>query len=422
MGALKYTQTNESADFGAFGAWEEKDGDEDGKQFAAGRYLHKFDSLSLGVTATYTDRPVLEKEAKVYALESKVPVGNTMHIQGLAFQSNIQESSLEEETGNGGYASFQHYPSKNFKQSIEVLSLDSEVDINDVGFLSRNNLKLIGYRNDLVVPYKDHDSILTDEWGSRITFRENNQGESLSHVYHFYNHRKFNDTSRVFSFAEYITEGYSDRLSRGNGSVELADRYKVFTEYYWDQSGKFRHHAGASYGDGGYTGPEIWLHWHPYYFFDDFTNVELGIYWEKAQDWLTWSGLNGADQGTFSRFDKETATLKLNLNHNFTRSQELRFNVQWVGVKAEYNEGYILSNRKLISTTEATDADFTRSQFGLQLRYKYQITPLSQLFVVYSRGGADGCDDCDKSIEDVFNEGIANHDANQFYVKLRWNI
>ena len=47
-------------------------------------------------------------------------------------------------------------------------------------------------------------------------------------------------------------------------------------------------------------------------------------------------------------------------------------------------------------------APFTVNNLGLQMRYRYEIGPLSELFLVYARGGFDLLDDDDRGVGDLF--------------------
>ena len=189
-----------------------------------------------------------------------------------------------------------------------------------------------------------------------------------------------------------------------------------------DQSGDFRHNAAIWLASGGTLGQETWLHYNPTYYFSELTNVTIGLYYTKNQGWLNWSGLNDSSEPVISSFDREKVVSRFKLNHAILPSQELSLNIQWVGVKAGFLESFEVERDALKPTSEKGDDDFYVSDFGLQARYKYQISPLSNFFLVYSRGGYDDCQGCEASLVDVFDDGIKQKTVNRFFAKIRLSL
>jgi hypothetical protein len=66
---------------------------------------------------------------------------------------------------------------------------------------------------------------------------------------------------------------------------------------------------------------------------------------------------------------------------------ELRLKLQAIGVNADLRQGYRVDPAgRALMTNEPID-DFSVRTLGVQLRYRYEIAPLSYLYVVYGRGG-----------------------------------
>ena len=63
-------------------------------------------------------------------------------------------------------------------------------------------------------------------------------------------------------------------------------------------------------------------------------------------------------------------------------------------------------------------APFTVNNLGLQVRYRYEIGPLSELFLVYARGGFDLLHDDDRGVGDLFGDMTDVRDADQFLIKV----
>ena len=65
--------------------------------------------------------------------------------------------------------------------------------------------------------------------------------------------------------------------------------------------------------------------------------------------------------------------------------------------------------------TPADVSDFSLSNLGFQVRYRYELAPLSDLYVVYSRGGLDE-DDQSRSLSDLLGDATSLRDAEQILV------
>jgi hypothetical protein len=106
--------------------------------------------------------------------------------------------------------------------------------------------------------------------------------------------------------------------------------------------------------------------------------------------------------------------------------QQIRFSLQWVGIKARAQDLYQvpLTDGHLIPLTHglSTDAyDLTISRLTAQLRYRWELAPLSDLFVVYTRGsnipnrGRD-------NFSNLFQDALAEPIIDSFVIKLRYRF
>lgn len=65
---------------------------------------------------------------------------------------------------------------------------------------------------------------------------------------------------------------------------------------------------------------------------------------------------------------------------------------------------------------------FTVNSLGLQVRYRYEIGPLSEIFLVYGRGGFDVFQDDERGVTSLFRDMPRVRDADQFLVKVRYRL
>jgi hypothetical protein len=111
--------------------------------------------------------------------------------------------------------------------------------------------------------------------------------------------------------------------------------------------------------------------------------------------------------------------------------QQIRFTLQWAGITAQERDFYEipLSEDDLIAVSDpirsglvtATNGDFAISRLTAQLRYRWEIGPLSDLFVVYTRG-SNLPDRVDDGFSDLFDDALNTPIVDVYIVKLRYRF
>ena len=129
------------------------------------------------------------------------------------------------------------------------------------------------------------------------------------------------------------------------------------------------------------------------------------------------------DFTTFSAVDLQP---RLAVDYFITARQHLRLTMQWAGIEATEQRFWRVPlrpgelERRLKDPAEGVD-DFTISRLTAQLRYRWEIGPLSDLFVVYTRGS-----NLDNRIEadfdDLFTDALTDPIIDVFIVKLRYRF
>ena len=107
-----------------------------------------------------------------------------------------------------------------------------------------------------------------------------------------------------------------------------------------------------------------------------------------------------------------------------TARQQLRMTTQWAGIRAEQQEFFTIpeGGGKLVARDAPVDnEDFAISRLTAQLRYRWEIGPLSDLFVVYTRG-ANLPDPDYEGFEDLFIDAFREPVVDVFVVKLRYRF
>jgi hypothetical protein len=156
----------------------------------------------------------------------------------------------------------------------------------------------------------------------------------------------------------------------------------------------------------------------PTYFVSDAFSVYAGPYYEHVPDWLVWQHDN-----LVGRFDQRTLELEAGFDWSIGNRQELRMKLQGLGLDARLRGAYrVDANGRAVASDDAVD-DFGVRNLGLQIRYRYELAPLSYLYVVYGRGGYV-MDDYTRSlgVRSLFGDSFSLRDDEQLLVKLSYRF
>jgi hypothetical protein len=101
---------------------------------------------------------------------------------------------------------------------------------------------------------------------------------------------------------------------------------------------------------------------------------------------------------------------------------ELRLKAQWLGLKARFVRSYSAGAGGDLMSSPVAQPDFELSNVAVQLRYRYEIGPLSDLYIVYSRGGEVFDASTRRSFGAALGEAWRNPSADQLFFKLRYRL
>jgi hypothetical protein len=67
-------------------------------------------------------------------------------------------------------------------------------------------------------------------------------------------------------------------------------------------------------------------------------------------------------------------------------------------------------------------SDFDFSDTPLQVRYRYELAPLSDIFLVYTRGGFDESDESGRDPLELFSDAWDNVTTERIIAKIRYRF
>ena len=144
------------------------------------------------------------------------------------------------------------------------------------------------------------------------------------------------------------------------------------------------------------------------------------MFYKKRSNWLV-----HFEERELTTFSAEYWQPKLELDYFLSAKQHFRIIWEWVGVRAAEKQRWQipLNGGKLLvdSRSGSGNRDFTISNLSFQARYRWELAPLSDLFIVYTRG-SDLLSRPGDSFSELLSEGWKDRGADSLVIKLRYRM
>ncbi|MBL4679388.1 MAG: hypothetical protein JKY88_01545 [Pseudomonadales bacterium] len=390
---------------------------QDGREFGVARFIYEDTSTgarrSLGWMTTTVRHP--QENAIVHGID-----GHYLSADGKwNTDAQFMYSKVGDISGQGGFFDVTYSAQQGRTHRFSFDYFDDALDINDLGFLRRNDT--VG----LVYSYNKNESGLKNlkrkSTGMRVVQKYNTNGKLVRSGLFFNQERSFNNNTFMFSQINYFPSRWEDRDSLDNGDYRIEGRWQaeVFAET--DQSKKFSVGGAIEY-QGEDIGGQMMnyfvnLVWRPV----DRFSFAMRLNYQDRQGWLLHH-----NNRNFTTFDAEIWRPNISLDFFLSAKQEFRITAQWAGFKANESERWEvpLNEGSLDPVTRLAgdaDRDFNISRLTFQARYRWELAPLSDLFVVYTRGSNVATMPND-SFGDLLRGSWTDALVDIFVIKLRYRI
>jgi hypothetical protein len=424
IGAVKAAGQIGSFRYGVLGAWEDETDFEindvrivqEGRNFGAIRLLYEDDHgaayRGLGFISTIVAHP--EMNAIVHGVDFHYLTSTgRWNIDGQVLHSSIDDVG----DGLGASADIAFTPRQGIKHSLALTAFDDKIDVNDLGFQLRNDIKEAWYRTEWIKSglKKIRDFKISPFLRYQVNGDGNRTEYELASDFEF----TFNNLGRGNIFVAHFPEQFDDRNSFGNGTFDVAARNIVSIEYRTNTAKSVSIFGKTGYqGEfvGGYsTETKVGIIWRP----RNNVNLELEAAYKDRDGWL----LHQEDKN-FTAFDATQWQPKLIIEYFPNARQQFRIAFQWAGIRANEGEFYTLEDNgtALIAGPKPPGPpdDFSLSQLNFQVRYRWQIAPLSDLFIVYTK--IDSRRAQLTAFSDLFWDSWESPLVDQLVVKLRYRF
>ncbi|MBU2098109.1 MAG: hypothetical protein KKD00_05060 [Gammaproteobacteria bacterium] len=388
-----------------------------GRDFAVGRLLYEDTSgggrRGIGWIGTRLQHP--DRDATVNGVDVSYFSADTRWV----FDGQFLHSDVDGVTGSGTMFDLNYRPSRGVQHTFTGTFFDDKLDINDVGYLQRNDHQMLDYRFSITESGLERFRSLTrsfniiNQWNSdgRPVRLGLFAGQSMS----FHNNTQLNINVR------YFPPRVDDRLSRGNGTYKIPHRWAYDANWSSDRSRPFSYNVGIGNAEED-LGPSnisysAGFQWQP----NDRFVTAMEIDYRDREAWLVH---RGGDRLT--AFEATEWSPEINASYFISAKQQFRLALQWTGIKAREDKFLRIDQsdvRHLIETAKpnATPDDFTVSRMSFQARYRWEIAPLSDLFIVYTRG-SNLPTDLGSDYQDLLFDAWSERITDTWVVKLRYRL
>jgi hypothetical protein len=429
LGAAKITGTLGNLRYGALVAVEDDvewlgstdglgvdiDIDAPGRDFAIARFLYESvgaSRKSIGYIGTVTSGP--HYDAVVHGMDGHYTSGNGQVIADV----QLIASDVDHVAGYAAMLDVKYVPGSRLQHKLEFDYFDADIDINDVGFLSRNDY--VG--GQYVLAYANTGGVrnIKDIRGTLIVRQQYNlsEGQVVDSGIFWRNSMVLPGRTTVKTAVGYLPTRWEDVDSRGNGAYKAEDRWWFDAQITTDASKTFSYSASAGalqedLGDWTYTataGVTVRA--------GDRLALDLDVRYKRRDGWLVYQG--GRNFGSYHGPDWQPS---LDLNWFMAPRHQLRVSLQWAGVRADQQEFWEIpdGDGKLVPADPDGEQDFNISILTAQVRYRWEIAPLTDFYLVYNLGNNRPVDS-DADFSDLFADAFDDPIVESFVAKLRYRF
>jgi hypothetical protein len=414
--AVKFNGSLGQANYGVFAA--EEDG-ATGRTFQALRLVRDFERQNVGAMLTYVDDPWRDREATVLGVDHNWRPTERWNIRTRLLGSRIDQSGDEvQDVGATVWADYEM--DRGWRQQWIAMHFGNDLQINDFGYLSRNSTNYLHWElRKRFTDMPETSRYATKDWRWRVSSSHNNHGDKLNDQFRISRQGNLRDGSYEYAQMNINSAGLSDLLLRGNGLARLPANANAYFEYERPRKGNWGHETELEAFTGGLSGNDkvgVGVGYTATYFVSDAFSLYGGFYAIRNPDWLVWQRENLV--GSFKRREVD---LNAGVEWVIDERHELRVKMQVIALDARLQDAWRFDPRGYpVVTSEPVD-DFSVRNLGFQVRYRYELAPLSYLYVVYARGGYEQLPSTE-GMDDLLQDSFRLRDDEQLMVKLSYRF
>ena len=418
--SMRFTQKNGQNNYGIFLAKESDEDFSKGREFIALRGKTKINSKTLGYMVTNVENDFL-------GTKSTVNVFDYINVRSekLTTYADILTTKKEGDSGKGLRLQYTYKPTELTRNSASILYFDKEVRLNDFGYLKRNDWFHFGMgQNIKKVDFDNNSPFQQIETNYDFNYDADTDGNSNPIDFNQKNSITFKDTSKFNYDFRFKTSGKNTTITRKDPLypfVKIKKNFSVTADFeeknfkYWTYDWRISFDKSSKYDGWDSNGYQK-------RFFKIagslFPNENIKIRSEfrvkKEKEWLNW-----IDGNHLAAYDLNQRIFSLNLNWFKGTKHEIRLKSQFIALEAKNPVSLETNSNGVLFNSEKLVNPFSNGITSFQVRYRYEIAPLSNVYIVYTKGGNVYEEDDERSFSDIFRDPWENPENEIFSLKVR---
>ncbi len=403
-----------------YGLFAAEEADAVGRSFRALRLVRDYDRQNVGMMVTQVEHPYLDRDATVYGVDHNWRPTDRWNIQTRVIASQVEQAGST--TRGSGATVWADYNFDNgWRSQWLFMHFGADLEINDFGYLSRPNLNYAHWQvSRRFTGLPEGSKYASREWRWRISGNDNDHGLPLQRQFRAMLQSTLRDGGNEYAQVNVNAAGYSDRLLRGNGILRTPPNFNAFYERNMARKGDWELYGNIGVNTGG-IGPDhrklaYNAQLRPTWYLSEALNVFVVGYVERSPNWMVWQGGN-----LFGTFSERGVEIDAGVNWTIGDRQELRVKLQALGMDAKLTQAWRTDDQGTpVATADLVD-DFSLRNLGFQVRYRYELAPLSNLYVVYGRGGYV-YDEFSRNEASQLRDAFSLRDSEMLLVKLSYRF
>ena len=368
---------------------------------------------------THADKPLIDRQATVNVVDYQYISDSGLKIEHINMFSNI----TDEDNGFGSRTMAMYRPNKEWRYASEFYYFSEDLNINDMGYLWRNNLMAygatVGYSK---TDFEDQSASKSRSYNFDYWDQNNSDHENLEQFYSFSFMQSFKSTSHIMIQSNISSKGKDDEITQGSQIspfLRTGNGGNIDFSYRSPQFGPWKYSFGLGVERKNY-----------YAFTDRRRSASMGIGYTPKDNIRTWFRINHRDRSNWTiRTDDDLygtfSQKRLGLNTGLTwyrnEKEELSFKIEMVSFRNQEGHSWQIDEDGYFKESDLPADSINLGSLAFQVRYKYEIAPLSNIYVVYTRGGSVFFDDeADNST--IFSDTWDEPQGNRFALKIRYRF
>ncbi len=418
--ALRYSQKTGKTELGFFTARETDESFSVGRNFYALRSRTDLGDKTLGYMLTHVDDNFNNKTATVNVIDYV-----NVKSDQLTYFTDLLLAEKDNDSRFGYRSQFNYQPSNFSYISGSFLYFDENFQLNDFGYLRRADWIHIGLGGGFKqVNFSNESPVNQIDMNVDFNYDSDTNGNSNPIRIDQKNEITFKDTSKLkFDFG-IKTSGKNTTITRKNPDfpfIKIKKKKNITLDFeavnykFWTYDWRISFEKGDKYNSWNSDGyKREFYKIAGSYFPNDNLKINLQYRVRKENEWLIWT-----EDNKFGLYDSEQDTVSIGLNWFSGNKHEIRLKSQFVALQADNPQSLISDNGGYLYESDDLIKPFTQGVVSFQVRYKYEIAPLSYLYLVYSKGGTSYDEDEDYSKSEIFNQPWNNPSDEVYSIKFR---